>query len=123
MSIAKADQSAGPNSTSNVDADHGTSHASATGLKAARARDLTEHMEEAFAQLEHVPLREVLMESVYAERSSLDAIRSSFEKFTTRAHDLEKRRRFFASWQRTNNSAMSVEGLANRMTAEGEKSI
>ena len=96
---------------------------SATGLKVAHPIDLTEHMAEAFAQLEHVALREVLMESVYAERDSLDAIRSSFVTFTGRAHDLDKRRRFFASWQRTNNSAMSVEGLANRMTAEGEKSF
>lgn len=96
---------------------------SSTRLKAARTIDLTAHMTDAFAQLEHQPLREVLMESVHAERESLDAIRSSFENFTARKHDLDKRRTFFASWQRTNNSAMSVEGLANRMTAEAENAI
>jgi len=78
-------------------------------------------MEDAFSQLEHLPLRKVLLDSMEAERESVRAIHESFEHFTEKQDSLEIRRTFFASWQRTNNSAMSVEGLANRITEEGEE--
>jgi hypothetical protein len=80
-------------------------------------------MSDAFSQLDHVPLRDVLLKSLDQERASLDAIQASFDHFTHKAHDLDVRRTFFASWQRTNNSAMSVEGLANRLTDEAESSV
>jgi hypothetical protein len=122
MSTSNVNQSAATIATDPT-AEAGASNQSATGLKAARIIDLAEHMADAFSQLEHEQLREVLLESVDAEREWTDAIRASFETFTAKKHDLHKRRTFFASWQRTNNSAMSVEGLANRMTAEGENSL
>jgi hypothetical protein len=96
---------------------------SSSQLKAARIVDLSEHMADAFEQLEHRALREVLLESVAAEKQSIDYIRDSFQNFTAAKHDIRKRRTFFASWQRTNNSAMSVEGLSSRMTAEAEDGV
>jgi len=80
-------------------------------------------MKDAFSQLDHVPLREVLLESLDAERESIQAIARSFSTFLSGRQSPDIRRRFFSSWQKTNNSAMSVEGLANRMTAEGEAQV
>lgn len=100
------------------------SHDSTTQLKAApRVVDLAEHMTDAFEQLEHPELRAELVASVAAERESLEHIKNAFVRFTSAKHDLDKRRTFFASWQRTNNSAMSVEGLSSRMTAEAEAAV
>jgi hypothetical protein len=80
-------------------------------------------MREAFEQLEHVPLRNALLESLELERDSIRAIAESFTGFLRAKHEPDTRRRFFGSWQRTNNSAMSVEGLANRMTLEAESGV
>jgi len=80
-------------------------------------------MQDAFNQLDHEPLRRVLLDSLEAEKQSMQAIARSFGHFLAGIQPLEIRRRFFASYQKTNNSAMSVEGLANRMTAEGEAKI
>lgn len=84
---------------------------------------LFHEMHDAFGQLDHEPLREVLLSSLEAERESIEAIARSFTGFVARKQSAEIRRRFFASWQKTNNSAMSVEGLANRMTADGEAKV
>jgi hypothetical protein len=84
---------------------------------------LAAKMRDAFAQLEDAPLRQVLVDSMDAERGALEAIARSFAGFLAGRQPPDVRRRFFASWQRTNNSALSVEGLANRMTAEGEASV
>ena len=77
-------------------------------------------MRDAFSQLEHEPLRQVLLDSLAAEKESVQAIARSFGGFLAGSQPLDIRRRFFSSYQKTNNSAMSVEGLANRMTAEAE---
>jgi hypothetical protein len=81
---------------------------------------LIEGMTDAFNQLEHQALRGVLLDSLRTEIESVRTIGESFARFSERKHPSEVRRRFFASWQRTNNSAMSVEGLANRITMEAE---
>ncbi|HEY3593097.1 MAG TPA: hypothetical protein VGL13_04465 [Polyangiaceae bacterium] len=96
-----------------------------TAAKVAKSGTATlfKEMEEAFSQLDHAPLREVLLDSVQAEQESVEAIASSFARFTEKRHSLLIRQTFFASWQKTNNSAMSVEGLANRLTDLGESSI
>jgi len=78
-------------------------------------------MEDAFSQLEHLPLRGVLLDSLRSESESVRAISESFVHFLRAKHPVEVRRKFFASWQRTNNSAMSVEGLANRITKQAEE--
>jgi len=77
-------------------------------------------MRDAFSQLDHEPLRQVLLDSLAAEKESVQAIARSFGGFLAGSQPIDIRRRFFASYQKTNNSAMSVEGLANRMSAEGE---
>jgi hypothetical protein len=84
---------------------------------------LIEEMRDAFGQLDHEPLRNVLFESLAAETESMQAILRGFSGFLEGCQPLDIRRRFFASWQKTNNSAMSVEGLANRMTAEAEAMV
>jgi len=84
---------------------------------------LFREMRDAFEQLEHVPLRDALLESLELERESIRAIAESFTTFLSAKHEPDARRRFFGSWQRTNNSAMSVEGLANRMTLEAESGV
>lgn len=88
-----------------------------------KSTNLFIEMEDAFSQLEHKPLREVLLDSVRAEERSVQAIDASFRRFTEKQHSVDVRRTFFASWQRTNNSAMSVQGLANRITAEAEAAV
>jgi len=80
-------------------------------------------MQDAFSQLEHEPLRCVLMESLDAEQASMHMIAEGFAGFLEYCQPIEMRRQFFCSYQRTNNSAMSVEGLANRMTAEAEQKV
>jgi hypothetical protein len=84
---------------------------------------LCAEMRDAFGQLDHEPLREVLFDSLAAETESMHAIMRSFSGFLEGIQPSDIRRRFFASWQKTNNSAMSVEGLANRMTAEAEAKL
>lgn len=84
---------------------------------------LNVRMRDAFDQLDHERLRDVLVESLDAEQAAVHVIANSFDGFLAGCQAPDIRRRFFASWQRTNNSAMSVEGLANRMTAEGEASV
>lgn len=98
---------------------------SETVVHAASAGDATlfTEMKDAFSQLDHEPLREVLLDSLDAEKESISAIARSFAGFLAGRQAPDIRRRFFASWQKTNNSAMSVEGLANRMTAEGEAKV
>ncbi len=77
-------------------------------------------MQDAYSQLEHEPLRKVLLDSLAAEKESIQAIARCFGGFLAGPQPLEVRRKFFCSYQRTNNSAMSVEGLANRISAEAE---
>ena len=84
---------------------------------------LIDEMREAYGQLEHDSLRDCLMDSIVEEQSSLQQIEESFRAFTSAKHSLNSRRTFFSSWQKTNNSAMSVEGLANRISAEGEAAV
>ena len=44
------------------------------------------------------------------------AIENGFRRLTGGHHDLETLRSFFHSWSQTNNSAMTVVGIGNRMT-------
>lgn len=80
-------------------------------------------MQDAFSQLQHEPLRKMLLDSLQAEQDSVRAIDASFQSFTTKNHLPQISRLFFASWQRTNNTAMSVAGLANRITHEAELAL
>ncbi|WP_437616384.1 hypothetical protein WMF20_21375 [Sorangium sp. So ce834] len=92
-------------------------------VKEQESTNLFVEMEDAFSQLEHKPLRDVLLDSVRAEERAVQAINASFRRFTEKQYSVDALRTFFASWQRTNNSAMSVQGLANRITAEAEAAL
>ncbi len=89
----------------------------------AREKTFFTEMQDAFSQLEHESLRKVLLDTLQTEQDLVSAIDASFRNFTTKKHSLQVRRQFFASWQRTNNTAMSVEGLANRITHEAELAL
>ncbi|MBW4626280.1 MAG: hypothetical protein KME49_12445 [Brasilonema octagenarum HA4186-MV1] len=91
-----------------------------TQVQAHHKKDFFTEMQDAFSQLEHQPLRKVLLDSLQAEQDSVRAIDASFQNFTSKKHSPQVCRLFFASWQRTNNTAMSVAGLANRITHEAE---
>ena len=61
-------------------------------------------------------LRTALLETFTEERASLATIEQAFRTLTSASHPKPALRHFFASWSKTNNSAASVSGLANRMT-------
>jgi hypothetical protein len=88
-----------------------------------REKTFFTEMQSAFIQLEHESLKNVLLDTLQAEQDSVSAIDASFQSFTAKKHSLRTRRQFFASWQRTNNTAMSVEGLASRITQKAEQAL
>lgn len=62
------------------------------------------------------PLRHALFRAFWDETASLLDIEDAFARVTARRQAVEPLRKFFASWSKTNNSAASVSGLANRLT-------
>lgn len=61
-------------------------------------------------------LKQALLEAFRSQEPALVDIEEAFHALTARRHDAQALRRFFASWSKTNNSAASVSGLANRIT-------
>ena len=61
-------------------------------------------------------LRHALFEAFWAQEDALVDIEDAFARLTSRRHSPAVLRKFFASWSKTNNSAASVSGLANRIT-------
>ncbi|RON57909.1 hypothetical protein [Pseudomonas frederiksbergensis] len=61
-------------------------------------------------------LKHALFEAFWQEEEALVDIENAFEQLTSRRHPPVALRKFFASWSKTNNSATSVSGLANRIT-------
>ncbi|CAM3519705.1 hypothetical protein BZK31_28155 [Pseudomonas floridensis] len=61
-------------------------------------------------------LKHALFETFWEQQEALLSIEESFEQLTSRRHSPVVLRKFFASWSKTNNSAASVSGLANRLT-------
>lgn len=68
------------------------------------------------AEMKPGVLRTALLETFAEQRECLETIEQCFVDLSSRAHAKEPLRYFFASWSKTNNSAASVSGLANRMT-------
>ncbi|MGN4048090.1 hypothetical protein [Pseudomonas sp. SM4] len=69
--------------------------------------------------LEDMPegvLKQALVATFRSEEAALLDIEASFQLLTSRRHDAVPLRTFFGSWSKTNNSAASVSGLANRIT-------
>lgn len=61
-------------------------------------------------------LQRALVDAFDAEADSLARIEHAFNALTSGKPSKEALRVFFASWSKTNNSAASVSGLANRVT-------
>jgi len=67
------------------------------------------------------PLREALLSAFYMEKESLGAIYDCFAQLASKRHASESLKFFFHSWSKTNHSAASVSGLANRITLLARK--
>ncbi len=57
-----------------------------------------------------------LLETFSNVRDEFSLIENGFRTLTSREREPEYLRRFFASWGQTNNSAMTVSGISNRLT-------
>lgn len=69
--------------------------------------------------LEGIPnafLRNQLLTNFSKAEADFGTIQNSFQLLTSRPHDREKLNHFFHSWSMTNNSAMTVAGLSNRIS-------
>ncbi|MEA1648443.1 hypothetical protein UAJ10_05385 [Nitrospirillum sp. BR 11164] len=62
------------------------------------------------------PFRAPLLRAFANNEVEFATIEHGFRDLTSRRHDPEILRRFFASWSQTNNSAMTVAGISNRLT-------
>ena len=69
-----------------------------------------------FAGMPTGHLKQELCQAFTAHKRYFNAIESGFETLTSGRQDPELLRYFFQSWSQTNNSAMTVSGIANRMT-------
>lgn len=61
-------------------------------------------------------LKLTLLSEIPKHRSSFEAIERAFVELTSRRQAPDLLRRFFQSWSQTNNSAMTVAGIGNRLT-------
>ncbi|KIH84142.1 hypothetical protein [Pseudomonas batumici] len=61
-------------------------------------------------------LKQALVDAFSSHEAALVDIEGAFHALTARRHGAQQLRKFFASWSKTNNSAASVSGLANRIT-------
>ncbi|MEA1652389.1 hypothetical protein UAJ10_25690 [Nitrospirillum sp. BR 11164] len=62
------------------------------------------------------PFRGPLLTGFSSHPAAFATIEHGFAALTARQQDAEVLRRFFASWSQTNNSAMTVAGISNRLT-------
>lgn len=63
-----------------------------------------------------VPVRAPLLNAFSSNKEDFAAIEQGFRALTSREQEPGRLRRFFASWSQTNNSAMTVSGIGNRLT-------
>lgn len=63
-----------------------------------------------------ITLRQALLDSFIQEQDALHTIENTFKQLTSQGHHCNLLKFFFQNWSKTNNSAMSVSGLANRIT-------
>lgn len=61
-------------------------------------------------------LKLTLLSEIPKHRPSFEAIERAFVALTSRRQAPDMLRRFFQSWSQTNNSAMTVAGIGNRLT-------
>ncbi len=67
-------------------------------------------------EISNTYLKEQLLRNFGNAEHDFRTIEDTFRLLTSSAHDREKLNVFFHSWSMTNNSAMTVAGLSNRLT-------
>lgn len=72
--------------------------------------------------MEESPLKQQLITYFPLQAERFSSIEKSFNLLTSTPHQQEKLKPFFHSWSQTNNSAVTVAGLSNRMTMLVHKS-
>lgn len=81
-------------------------------------RQIIDYVTPALGEVKHPSLRAALENAFRGEPEALAAIEKCFTQITSDYHSPEKLKHFFRSWMMTNNSAMCVSGLGNRMTMQ-----
>lgn len=79
---------------------------------------IIDYVSPALSEVEQPLLRKALTGAFHNEAESLKIIEGSFKQITGDYHSQEKLKYFFRSWMMTNNSAMCISGLGNRMTMQ-----
>ncbi|MGZ5051593.1 MAG: hypothetical protein ACXWF8_12155 [Methylobacter sp.] len=85
---------------------------------ASNQQHIIEYVSPALSEVEQPLLRKSLIGAFHNEAESLKIIEDSFKQITGDYHSQEKLKYFFRSWMMTNNSAMCISGLGNRMTMQ-----
>lgn len=73
-------------------------------------------IEPVISEMPDSELRHSLLDSFRQEENSLRIIENTFTLLTKEPQERDSLKLFFHSWSKTNNSAMSVSGLASRIT-------
>lgn len=79
---------------------------------------LADHVFPALEEVQDSRIRQSLQAAFRAEDASLATIEAAFDQLTGDFQSAEKLKYFFRGWSMTNNSAMCVSGLGNRMTMQ-----
>jgi hypothetical protein len=66
--------------------------------------------------MEESHLKTQLLKHLPKHENEFSKIEKSFKELTSKSQDNERLKRFFHSWSQTNNSAMTVAGISNRIT-------
>ena len=66
--------------------------------------------------MEESHLKNQLLKYLPEQAAGFATIEKSFDQLTSRKQDKEMLQHFFHSWSQTNNSAMTVAGISNRLT-------
>ncbi|MFB9077459.1 hypothetical protein ACFFLS_18335 [Flavobacterium procerum] len=66
--------------------------------------------------MEESHLKTQLLKYLPTHENEFSKIEKSFQQLTSKPQDNERLKRFFHSWSQTNNSAMTVAGISNRIT-------
>ncbi|CAD0000675.1 hypothetical protein [Flavobacterium chungangense] len=66
--------------------------------------------------MEESHLKDQLLKFLPNQLEAFSKIEKSFTQLTSKVQEKEHLQRFFHSWSQTNNSAMTVAGISNRMT-------
>lgn len=81
-------------------------------------RHIIDYVTPALGEVKHPNLRTALENAFRGETQALETIETCFSQVTGDYHGPESLKHFFRSWMMTNNSAMCVSGLGNRMTMQ-----